>query len=56
MTRGRRVRRWVIDWPARIALAVVVVLANVGGAAVVYVLEPQRPVQHHPPLPAGFAR
>src|SRR5690606_41815254 len=30
--------RWVIDWPARVALASVVVFANVGGAAVVFVL------------------
>ncbi|OZM82731.1 adenylate/guanylate cyclase domain-containing protein [Pseudonocardia sp. MH-G8] len=38
MARSRRVRRWVIDWPARIALSVVVVLANVVGAAVVFAL------------------
>ncbi|QYN35548.1 adenylate/guanylate cyclase domain-containing protein [Pseudonocardia sp. DSM 110487] len=38
MTRSRRVRRWVIDWPARIALAVVVLVANVVGAVVVFVL------------------
>jgi adenylate cyclase len=38
MARRRRVRRWVIDWPARIALSVVVVLANVVGAAVVFAL------------------
>jgi adenylate cyclase len=33
-----RSRRWVIDLRVRIALAVVVVFANVGGAAVVFVL------------------
>ncbi|TWF77818.1 adenylate cyclase [Pseudonocardia hierapolitana] len=38
MARSRRVRRWVIDWPARIALAVAVVVANVVGAVVVFVL------------------
>jgi adenylate cyclase len=38
MTRSRRVRRWVIDWPARIALAVAIVVANVVGAVVVFVL------------------
>lgn len=38
MARARRVRRWVIDWPARIALAVVVVFANLAGAAVVFAL------------------
>jgi adenylate cyclase len=38
MTHSRRVRRWVIDWPARIALAVVVVIANVAGAFVVFAL------------------
>jgi adenylate cyclase len=38
MTDFGRGRRWVIDWPARVALAIVVVLANVGGAAVVFVL------------------
>ncbi|WP_346280412.1 adenylate/guanylate cyclase domain-containing protein [Pseudonocardia sp.] len=38
MARSRRVRRWVIDWPARVALAVVVVIANVVGAGVVLVL------------------
>jgi adenylate cyclase len=38
MARARRVRRWVIDWPARIALAVAVVVANVVGAVVVFVL------------------
>jgi adenylate cyclase len=38
MARTRRVRRWVIDWPARIALAVVVVFANLGGAVVVFAL------------------
>jgi adenylate cyclase len=38
MTRSRRVRRWVIDWPARIALAVAVVVANVVGAVVVFAL------------------
>jgi adenylate cyclase len=38
MARPRRVRRWVIDWPARIALAVVVVFANVAGAVVVFAL------------------
>ncbi|HYH31427.1 MAG TPA: adenylate/guanylate cyclase domain-containing protein [Pseudonocardia sp.] len=38
MARTRRVRRWVIDWPARLALAVVVVVANVVGAVVVFVL------------------
>jgi adenylate cyclase len=34
----RRVRRWVIDPPARIALAVVVVFASMSGAVVVFVL------------------
>jgi adenylate cyclase len=38
MARSRRVRRWVIDWPARIALAVAVVVANVAGAVVVFAL------------------
>jgi adenylate cyclase len=38
MARTRRARRWVIDWPARIALAVAVVVANVVGAAVVFAL------------------
>jgi adenylate cyclase len=38
MARSRRVWRWVIDWPARIALAVVVVIANLAGAGVVLVL------------------
>jgi adenylate cyclase len=38
MTRSRRVRRWVIDWPARIALALAVVVANVVGAVVVFAL------------------
>jgi adenylate cyclase len=38
MAPSRRVRRWVIDWPARVALAVGVVLANVAGAAVVFAL------------------
>jgi adenylate cyclase len=38
MARSTRVRRSVIDWPARIALAVVVVVANVAGAGVVLVL------------------
>jgi len=38
VARTRRGRRWVIGWPARIALAVVVVLANLGGAVVVFVL------------------
>jgi adenylate cyclase len=33
-----RSRRWVIDWPARVALAVVVVVANLAGAGVVLVL------------------
>ncbi|GAA0895060.1 adenylate/guanylate cyclase domain-containing protein [Pseudonocardia zijingensis] len=37
MARTRR-RRWVIDWPVRVALAVVVVLANLGGAVVVFAL------------------
>jgi adenylate cyclase len=31
-------RRWVIDWPARVALAVVVVVANLVGAGVVLLL------------------
>jgi adenylate cyclase len=38
MADTRRGRRWVIDWPARVALASVVVLANVAGAAVVFAL------------------
>jgi adenylate cyclase len=33
-----RSRRWVIDWPARVALAVVVVVANLVGACVVLLL------------------
>ena len=31
-------RRWVLDRPARLALAAVVVVANLGGAVVVFVL------------------
>ncbi|MHA6620615.1 adenylate/guanylate cyclase domain-containing protein [Pseudonocardia sp. DLS-67] len=38
MARSGRGRRWVIDWPARTALAVVVVFANLGGAIVVFAL------------------
>jgi adenylate cyclase len=38
VARIRRGRRWVIDWPARLALAVVVVFANVGGAMVVFAI------------------
>jgi adenylate cyclase len=38
MSRTRRVRRSVIAWPARLALASVVVVANVVGAGVVLVL------------------
>jgi adenylate cyclase len=30
--------RWVIDWPARVALAVAVVFANLVGAVVVFAL------------------
>ncbi|WP_219413012.1 adenylate/guanylate cyclase domain-containing protein [Pseudonocardia nigra] len=38
MARSRQARGWVLDWPARIALAVVVVVANVIGAVVVFAL------------------
>ncbi|MFD1535002.1 adenylate/guanylate cyclase domain-containing protein [Pseudonocardia aurantiaca] len=48
-----RSRRWVIDWPARAALAVVMVVANLAGSGVVLVLTvwvlPEGPL----PDPAG---
>jgi len=38
VARSGRGRRWVIDWPVRFALAVVVVFANLGGAVVVFAI------------------